>query len=145
MMTYQKDTLFKPTRMKDLNSTDVGTIGEYFVASILGGFGLEVTKADASGYDLLVIQEGRPIRIDVKTTATDKRRRHWGIAKGKTGFFRDYEATGCDVFALLCLEDQSLSFESCKDYEGKRSISLSAKTHKSTDPYLSWLAVVMED
>ena len=48
-MTYQKDTLFKPTRMKDLNSTDVGTIVEYFVASILGGFGLEVTRADASG------------------------------------------------------------------------------------------------
>ena len=144
-MTYQKDTLFKATRMRDLNSSDVGTIGEYFVASILGGFGLEVTKADASGYDLLVIDEGRPVRIDVKTTTTDKKRRMWGIAKGKTGFFRDYDAKNCDVFALLCLEDQALTFERCKDYEGKRSIYLSAETHKSIDPYKSWLAVVLED
>lgn len=137
-MTSHKDTLFDPSRMKELNSTDVGTVGEYFVASVLGGYGLEVTKADASGYDLLIIEEGKPIRVDVKTMASDKGHRHWAIAKGKTGSFRDYDADGCDIFALVCLEDQSLAFEKCENYEGKRHIYLNADKHKETDPYQSW-------
>lgn len=138
MTTPQKDTLFDPTRMKELNSSDVGTVGEYFVASILGGYGLEVTKADVSAYDLLVLHDGRPIRVDVKTIASDKNYRYWGIAKGKTGSVRDYESDGCDVFALVCLEDQALSFEKCDKYKGKRTIYVNSKTHKQTDSFASW-------
>ena len=143
-MTLPLETLYKPERMANLTSTQVGTIGEYLVASILGGFGVEITRADASSYDLLALIGDRPIRIDVKTTATDSPRRGFWVGKGKTGNIRPFGGSGCDLFALVCLEDHAIFFDTCAKHAGKKIISLSRANHQNKDSYDSWLTSLEE-
>ena len=52
-----------------------------------------------------------PIRVDVKTVKAADKPRTYSIRKGKTTTFREYEAGDCDLFALVCLEDQSIVFD----------------------------------
>ena len=136
-------TMFDIQKMSEMDSTKIGFVGENLVASILGGFGCEVSHASGQGYDLVVIknEEGKvtPIRIDVKTATSASRQRTFHIAKGKSQpGFRDYEAGNCDLFALLCLEDLSLVFKKCSDYHGKRTIYINTSEHINTDCYDSW-------
>lgn len=136
--------MFDIQRMSNMDSTKIGFVGENLVASILGGFGCEVSHASGQGYDLVVIAKdkkgnAKPIRIDVKTATQANRKRVFHIAKGKSQpGFRDYEAGNCDLFALLCLEDLSLVFKKCDDYHGKRSIYINRQEHSDTDTYDSW-------
>lgn len=135
-------TVFSPERMQNLTATHVGEVGEFLVASILGGFGFEVVKTNGKGYDLIVMprSEGqRPIRVDVKTKASSEGPRIFNIKKGKKTTYRDYDPSDCDVFALVCLEDLSLTFKKCSEFAGKRSIYLNRDEHKATDPYASWV------
>jgi len=136
---------FNPELMRSLDATHIGTIGEYFVASVLGGYGYEVIHAAGKGYDLLVMPVGHgdhPIRVDVKTKSHDDGHRVFSIKKGKTTTFRGYESGSCDLFALLCLEDMSLSFDLCEDFDGKGSLYLNREAHKRVDPYDSWRGAV---
>jgi hypothetical protein len=136
---------FNPELMKALDATHIGTIGEYFVASVLGGYGYEVIHAAGKGYDLLVMDvdhADHPIRVDVKTKSHDDGHRVFSIKKGKTTTFRGYESKSCDLFALLCLEDMSLSFDLCEDFDGKGSLYLNREVHRGTDPYDSWRGAV---
>jgi hypothetical protein len=55
--------------MENLDATQIGEVGEHFVVSVLGGFGLEVYKTNAKGFDLLVLGD-KPIRVDVKTKSS---------------------------------------------------------------------------
>lgn len=141
-MTIQNHSLFCPERMQSLDATHIGEIGEYFVASVLGGFGYEVIKANGKGYDLIVMDGDKAVRVDVKTKASKDGSRIFNIKKGKTTAYRDYDPSGCDVFALVCLEDLSLIFHPCEVYAGKRSIYINTVVHSTTDPYESWLEAV---
>lgn len=138
-------TMFDVSKMNEMDSTQVGTVGENFVASVLGGFGCEVSHATGQGYDLVVLEKHndgstKPIRIDVKTARSASKQRNFHIGKGKSHpGFRDYEAGSCDLFALLCLEDMSLVFKKCETYVGKKSIYINPLEHNSTDSYDSWM------
>jgi len=132
-------SLYRSERMEGLDATQIGEIGEYFVASVLGGFGLEVFKTNGKGFDLLVMGDN-PIRVDVKTKSSLDGQRIYNIKKGKKTNYRDFNPQACDIFALVCLEDLSLSFHRSEDYAGKRSIYVNAKAHSATDPYESWLS-----
>lgn len=134
--------MFDPTRMQNLDATQVGTIGEYLVASIVGGFGYEVIHSPAKGFDLLVLppdERSMPVRVDVKTKSTSNSQRTYSIRRGKTTTFRDYEAGACDLFALVCLEEMAISFVPCEDYDGKGTIYINPNAHRATDPYESWV------
>jgi len=79
--------MFDPTRMQNLDATQVGTIGEYLVASVVGGFGYEVIHSPAKGFDLLVLppdERSMPVRVDVKTKSTSNSQRTYSIRRGKT-------------------------------------------------------------
>lgn len=125
--------------MINLDASQIGEIGEHFVASVIGGFGYQVFKTNAKGFDLLVMSEDTPIRVDVKTKSSLEGQRIYNIKKGKTRKWKDFDPKVCDVFALVCLEDLSLTFHKAEDYAGKRSIYVNSKKHSSTDPYESWL------
>lgn len=133
--------LYDTTRMDNLTSSQIGKIGEYLTASVLGGYGLEVYMTDGKGFDILVMGD-EAIRVDVKTTRSLSRSGGFHIKKGKTTAFRDFDPQDCDVFALVCLEDSSLSFHRAEDHAGKRKIYLNADTHRATDPYESWVTTV---
>ena len=126
--------------MSNLDATQVGRIGEYLVAAILSGYGYEVHHTAGSGYDLLVMLPNNDgtIRVDVKTKKAATGARLYSIRKGKTTTFREYEAGGCDVFALVCLEDMSVAFERCDNYDGKNSIYINRLIHQETCPYSTW-------
>jgi hypothetical protein len=132
---------FDPVMFKNLEATQVGTVGEYFVASILGGFGYEVFKVAGSGFDILVsdVKTGDMTRVNVKTKVADKGSRSFSVQKGKTTTFRPYDGSHCDLFALLCLEDQSLCFTPVDEHLGKSSIYINRKEHRAVDPYTSWM------
>jgi hypothetical protein len=132
-------SLYRSERMEGLDATQIGEVGEHFVASVLGGFGLEVFKTNGKGFDLLVMGDN-PIRVDVKTKSSLDGQRIYNIKKGKTTNYRDFNPRACDIFALVCLEDLSLSFHRSEDYAGKRSIYVNAKAHSATDPYESWVS-----
>jgi len=133
-------TLFNPDFMTDLDATQIGRIGEHLVAAILAGFGYEVHHTAGAGYDLLVMLPGDEgiIRVDVKTKKAATGARLYSIRKGKTTTFREYKAGNCDVFALVCLEDMSVTFEMCSDYDGKNSIYLNREEHVETCPHSAW-------
>lgn len=133
-------TIFNPSLMTNLDATQVGRIGEYLVAAILSGYGYEVHHTAGNGYDLLVMlpENAGTIRVDVKTKKAATGARLYSIRKGKTTTFREYEAGICDVFALVCLEDMSVSFEKCNDYDGKKSIYINRLLHQETCPYSTW-------
>ena len=137
--TPRHTNLYKPERMENLDATQIGEVGEHFVASVLGGYGLEVFKTNGKGFDLLVMGE-EPIRVDVKTKSSLDGQRIYNIKKGKKTNYRDFNPQACDIFALVCLEDLSLSFHRSEDYAGKRSIYLNAEKHSATDPYESWVS-----
>ena len=132
--------LFNPELMEPLDATQVGRIGEHLVAAMLAGYGYEVHHTAANGYDLLVMlpDDAGVIRIDVKTKKAATGARQYNIRKGKTTTFREYEAGTCDVFALVCLEDTSVTFEKCDDYDGKNAIYLNRLVHKDTCPHRAW-------
>lgn len=132
-------SLYRSERMEGLDATQIGEVGEHFVASVLGGFGLEVFKTNGKGFDLLVMGDN-PIRVDVKTKSSLDGQRIYNIKKGKKTNYRDFNPQACDIFALVCLEDLSLSFHRSEDYAGKRSIYVNAKAHSATDPYESWVS-----
>jgi len=133
--------LYKPDRMEGMDASQIGEVGEHFVTSVLGGFGLEVFKTNGKGYDLIVMNGPHPpIRIDVKTKSSLEGQRIYNIKKGKKTNYRDFDPQACDIFALVCLEDLSLSFHRSTDYAGKRSIYVNANQHSNTDPYESWVA-----
>jgi len=138
-MMIPTHNLFNPNLMDGMDATHVGEVGEFLVASVLAGFGHEVAKTNGKGYDLIVMDGHRTVRVDVKTKATKDGARIFNIKKGKKTTYRDYDPSDCDVFALLCLEDLSLTFQPCKVYAGKRSIYLNREAHMKADPYLSWL------
>jgi hypothetical protein len=146
MMTSAQKTntaykLYKSDRMENLDATQIGEVGEHFVTSVLGGFGLEVFKTNGKGYDLIVMNEpNAPIRVDVKTKSSLEGQRIYNIKKGKKTNYRDFDPQACDIFALVCLEDLSISFHRSEDYAGKRSIYINADEHSTTDPYESWVA-----
>lgn len=137
--------MFNVAKMNEMSGTQIGTVGENFVASVLGGFGCEVSHAVGQGYDLVVLDKHsdgstKPIRIDVKTATSASKQRNFHIGKGKSyPGFRPYEAGGCDLFALLCLEDMSLVFQKCAAYVGKKSIYINPTKHTNTDAYDSWI------
>ena len=134
---------FNPERMTDLDSSQVGTVGEFFVASILAGYGLEVHHTKSNGYDLLVcLPDGKVMRVDVKTKKAATGSRQFSIKKGKTTTFREYETGDCDIFALVCLEDMSVVFERCEDYDGKNSIYINRDVHRESCPYESWVSSI---
>lgn len=142
-------SIFNSHRMGNLDATQIGNIGENFVASVLGGFGYDVIRNNGKGYDLIVMPPERngvnhthPILVDVKTKASSEGPRIFNIKKGKKTAYRDYDSSGCDLFALVCLEDMSLVFRRCDEFEGKRSIYINAEEHKEVDPYLSWKEAV---
>jgi len=132
-------SLYRAERMENLDATQIGEVGEHFVVSVLGGFGLEVYKTNAKGFDLLVLGD-KPIRVDVKTKSSLEGQRIYNIKKGKKTNYRDFNPQACDIFALVCLEDLSLSFHRSEDYAGKRSIYVNADRHSATDPYESWVS-----
>jgi len=134
------DSLFDPNRMNSLDASQVGRIGEHLVAAMLAGYGHEVHHTAGNGYDLLVMlpDTSDTIRVDVKTKKAATNARRFNIKKGKTTTFREYEAGICDVFALVCLEDTSVTFEKCDDYVGKSGIYLNGRTHRGTCPYSAW-------
>lgn len=141
--------LFNPKRMKNLDATQVGAIGENLVASILAGYGYEVVRTNGKGYDLIVMPPSShranayyPILVDVKTKASADGQRIFNIKKGKKTNYRDYDSSDCDLFALVCLEDMSVVFRKCDEFEGKRSIYLNSEEHKQIDPYVSWREAV---
>ena len=139
-MKMNPKILFNPNLMSKLDATQVGRIGEYLVAAILSGYGYEVHHTAGSGYDLLVMlpDNAGTLRVDVKTKKAATGARLYSIRKGKTTTFREYEAGGCDVFALVCLEDMSVAFEKCDDYDGKKSIYINRLIHQETCPYSTW-------
>ena len=132
--------------MNDLDASQVGKIGEYLVAAVLSGYGYDVHHANGKGYDLLVMLPDNDgvIRVDVKTKKAATGARLFNIRKGKTTTFREYEAGLCDVFALVCLEDMSVSFERCSDYDGKNAIYINRLTHQGTCPYTAWNSSIRE-
>jgi hypothetical protein len=131
--------LFAPERMDDLDSSQIGTVGEYLVAAVIAGYGYEVHHTKCNGYDLLVMRDGAdPIRVDVKTVKAANKPRTYSIRKGKTTTFREYEAGDCDLFALVCLEDQSIVFDRCDKYDGKSSIYINRDKHRDTCSHRSW-------
>jgi len=132
--------LFNPNLMDSLDATQVGRIGEHLVAAVVAGYGYEVHHTAGSGYDLLVMlpEDDGVVRVDVKTKKAATGARLYSIRKGKTTTFREYEAGDCDIFALVCLEDMSVTFEKCADYDGKNSIYLNRLLHKDTCPYTAW-------
>jgi hypothetical protein len=133
--------LYQSDRMENLDASQIGEVGEHFVTSVLGGFGLEVFKTNGKGYDLIVMNEPyAPIRVDVKTKSSLEGQRIYNIKKGKKTNYRDFDPQACDIFALVCLEDLSISFHRSEDYAGKRSIYVNADEHSATDPYESWVA-----
>ena len=85
-----------------------------------------------------------PIRVDVKTIKAADRPRQYSIRRGKTTTFREYSAGDCDLFALVCLEDQSILFDRCDKYHGKSSIYINRDTHRNTCPHESWLSATIE-
>lgn len=133
-------TLFNPDLMDDLNATQIGRIGEYLVAAMLGGYGNEVHHTPGKGYDLLVMpsDDTGVVRVNVKTKKAAKGGRRYSIRKGKTTRFRAYKADDCDIFALVCLEDMSVTFEECSNYDGKGTIYLNTTAHKQAEPYTKW-------
>lgn len=138
-------SLFNPSLMQNLDATQVGTVGEYFVASVLGGFGYEVIHSPAKGFDLLVLpadERTDPIRVDVKTKSSSTGGRNYSIRRGKTTTFREYSSGACDLFALVCLEDMSIAFVPCDDYDGKSSIYINPEKHKAVSPYESWCKAI---
>jgi len=141
-MMLSSDSLYKPERMTDLTSTQIGTVGEYLVASIMGGFGVDVTRSDASAYDILALVGNIPIRIDVKTTAKNTPTRGFWVKKGKTGKERPFDGGGCDLFAFVCLEDHAIFFDTCDKYVGKTQIKIKRDSHQDQDPYQTWLNAV---
>jgi hypothetical protein len=141
----ENKSLFNPKLMSRLDATQVGRIGEHLVTSMIAGYGYNVHHADGNGYDILAMipkTRGKVIRIDVKTRKSAEGNRQFSIRKGKTTAFREYESDKCDLFALVCLEDQSVTFKKCSDYEGKNFIYLNAQSHKTTDPHESWVGVL---
>ena len=132
--------LFNPNLMDPLDATQVGRIGEHLVAAVVAGYGYEVHHTAGSGYDLLVMlpDDSGVIRVDVKTKKAATGARLYSIRKGKTTTFREYEAGDCDIFALVCLEDMSVTFEKCADYDGKNSIYLNRLIHRDTCPHTAW-------
>lgn len=136
-------SLFNPNLMTPLDATQVGRIGEHLVAAMLAGYGYEVHHTAGSGYDLLVMlpNDTGVIRVDVKTKKAATGARLFSIRKGKTTTFREYEAGVCDVFALVCLEDTSVTFEKCDDYAGRNSIYLNRLEHQATCPHTAWQRV----
>ena len=145
-MTYSLTSraYFNPERMTNLDSSQVGTVGEFFVASILAGYGLEVHHTKSNGYDLLVcLPDGKVVRVDVKTKKAATGARLYSIRKGKTTTFREYEAGQCDVFALVCLEDMSITFQMCSDHDGKNSIYLNREEHVDTCPHTAWQSLAI--
>lgn len=131
--------LFDPSRMDNLDASQIGTVGEYLVAAVIAGYGYEVHHTRCNGYDLLVMRPGKdPIRVDVKTMKHADKPRQWSIRRGKTTTFREYEAGDCDIFALVCLEDQSIVFDRCEKYDGKGFIYINRNRHSATCPHESW-------
>ena len=146
-MTYLETSndLFSANRMDSLDASQTGTVGEYLVAAVLAGYGHEVHHTKCNGYDLLVMHPDRnPIRVDVKTIKAADRPRQYCIRRGKTTTFREYSAGDCDLFALVCLEDQSILFDRCDKYHGKSSIYINRDTHRNTCPHESWLSATIE-
>lgn len=138
MMTNK--SLFDPSLMNNLDATQIGRIGEHLVAAMLGGYGYEVHHTAGNGYDLLVMlpDEAGTVRVDVKTKKAATNARQFSIRKGKTTTYREYEAGLCDVFALVCLEDTSITFEKSDNYCGKTGIYLNGSEHNSICPYSAW-------
>jgi hypothetical protein len=131
--------------MTNLDATQIGTVGEFFVASVLGGYGYEVIHSPAKGFDLLVLpadERSDPIRIDVKTKSASSGQRTYSIRRGKTTTFREYQAGACDLFALVCLEDMAIAFVPCKNYDKKSTIYINPEKHRAIDPYKSWLQAI---
>jgi hypothetical protein len=135
--------LFNIDRMDGLDPTDIGTIGEHFVASIVGGFGYDVVKANGKGYDLLVLDGERTVRVDVKTARTNAVKQSFWIGKGagRTEERRGFEGENVDLFAFLCLETLGLVFRPSTDYIGKKLVYLKVD-ERITDPYESWKEAV---
>ena len=140
-------TLFNPKLMMNLDATQVGRIGEYLVAAVLSGYGYEVHHTSGTGYDLLVMlpNNAGTIRVDVKTKKAATGARLYSIRKGKTTTFREYEAGDCDIFALVCLEDMSVTFRKCESYDGKNSIYINSLVHQKTCPYTAWQSSISSD
>ena len=133
--------LFCPERMKSLEATEVGNVGEHLVASILGGYGLEVIKANGKGYDLLVVEGNTSTRIDVKTRSAGGDINFY-IGKGKTTAYRDFSNENVDMFAFVCLETLSIIFRPSKDYVGKRTAYVPV-SQRDVDPYESWKEAIL--
>lgn len=134
----QNTNLFNPERMQNMDPTQVGDVGEHLVASIVGGYGYEVVKANGKGYDLLTLHEGKPIRIDVKTRSRHTPAMTFYVGKGKTTAYRDFTNENVDMFAFICLETLKLVFKPSADYIGLRSAYVPVSEWKDSDPYESW-------
>lgn len=130
--------LFSPQRMQNLDATQVGDVGEHLVASIVGGYGYEVVKANGKGYDLLTLHEGKPIRIDVKTRSKRTNAMVFYVGKGKTTAYRDFTNDNVDMFAFVCLDPLKLVFKPSEQYVGKRSVYVPVEEWATVDPYQSW-------
>ena len=95
-----------------MNTSSIGNIGEAQVLYEFVKRGIPVYTPFGDGYevDLIAIFNGKPQRIQVKTTQTikDKTLMEWNIMKqqGFHGNKISYSAGTIDYFALYCAENQ---------------------------------------
>ena len=126
----------------DLNATQVGTVGEQFVRYKLMRWGYPAVMMEHSNsYDILVMDEDTPIKIQVKSTlGLDKSRPttyRFHTRKGSQNTI-SYSKTDIDLFAFVALDIQRVRF-------GKYQKAFTKRIHKDRfkeDEYERWIELL---
>ena len=126
-------------RIADLDAILKGSVSEYYVASVIAGYGYEIAIVKGVVFSLLAIcpETGKTYRIEVKgaskpaKTPNQKPRLQFHV--------KNIKAKTTDIVAFHYLPtDDLIFFPACSIRDNQTTVAIEIDTGFKKDPYQSW-------
>ena len=125
--------------MADLGEILKGSVSEYYVASVIAGYGYEIAIVHGIGFDLLVIcpKTGKTYRIEVKGASKPAK----SSSKNPRVQFhvKNITAKTTDIVAFHYIPTDDLIFvPACSIRDTQTTVGISIGSGFKKEPYVSW-------
>ena len=108
--------------MTALPATRVGAAGEYLAAAIITTLGWTATPCNADGFDLIAVQGGRTVRVQVKAAQRPATRYSYHFRASVSKPKRPMTIEDCDILCCVALDARRAFFVPVSDLAGRMTM-----------------------
>ena len=108
--------------MTALPATRVGAAGEYLAAAIITTLGWTATPCNADGFDLIAVQGGRAVRVQVKAAQRPATRYSYQFQASVSKPKRPLTIDDCDILCCVALDARRAFFVPVAELAGRMTL-----------------------